>query len=1233
MPLSSADIRSRLQQVLARPDLFEDLTRIPASPPFTPPAQSTLPLGWIDGATLTIDAPGGEAHFTMEQIREEDGTRHDPGIALPNGIYFIYHTQTPNGLFPIFRIEQRSGTIRYTQIPLELLIVDQQGPELIALIQGRGLLLYNRTERPKPLFDFLTYDIQEWKSYEILFIDLCVNFARNHLTVSRGSLERIADSARNQDELFREMVTQLRSKAELYHRLEQLRDLLNLLTYLRYLGGTPWMLSRSAEARGIYRELIERTIPDMEAKLAEAGHGLTLDQLVAKMDEKLRELRGAAPLLGRIGWGQVRGASDAALANTLLQLVASLNSENVRAEGLIVEDMDKIRRALTLVPPRVMGIPRIFGVVEKQYEQEIIRSVPYFWAVQRLKSQASGFSLMLGLSSAFFSFFCPPVGIALGVFSAVISVDEASFKSALSDSGHDVDATFVSQAEAREAWFWAGVDVLFAAVDVIGGVSAAQKALRGVNLAEDLATAPRTVEELARIGGDRAQDARALKALERAAEPAAITRATSEIDVAAARRTLADDPGRVNLSSRSRQIEAPTSANAAIAEASPAVRQSIEPNLLPLVDGAYNQHFAEALARGQKPQSWDSFARDWYHARLEAIPQPTVAAPPRDTFYHALVGPSSSLGELLNDTARLRKGLIEQVGKGAVPGGLSRFDRDFLHAFRKQVRRGADSSRLDQFIAQRFLGPIDEAAAKAGFAPGEGRDFGLFTVGVRHSRTWNDRAVRALRNLFSDPAIEKAALHQMLNNPSYTSYAGTSHLNMEVAIALERIKGVEGVMNRVSESNPSLFQSLLKGNRGHAFEAIVVSKLLEEAGQHGAQITVGRRWWLRSIDQVNAAEGTRYTNVLEADLLVTLPDGRRILVDGKFYAKGLAIDEVLDTQLAKMADGINEGLIHNAEFWVSHHFVRSRQGLTNLEAFQMSADMYSHGRIHLVYDVFEKGIPGNFFDNSRFLQVSRGDVVLIPPAAPDLPSGVSGPTPIPAAAQTPPPGAVVPVRATIDQLEPAVQQSEVIRTSSTISRDLDRSYIPIHPLASSGRVTVAVAKVDPAAARRLTNLGLIRAAANLEINGKPIRELATGVATEIGKDLIRRALNHQAESGQIDFHLASRVPVGGEPHELYTLAFHHHAPVAPGTRFRFVLYSELGDVVDYFPSEGEEELLRRGWNVLPLTALEMEGGAYIYPLSPGSYRWVLQIQHQGSFITHPQTIPMLVHARESGGEP
>lgn len=1226
MRISEAALYAQLRRVWDRPNAFEDLTEFQVDPPYDEPDRQHMLLGHLENGSLAIQDPGGDLRITLAPIEHGDAFS-DAGILLPNGVYFVGHRLLSSGKFPVFRVEIRSGTVRFTPIPLTLRAQDISAANFLALFEGRGMLFYNNTERPDPLLGFMTYDIQESKSFEILFIDLCANFARNQLEASRVGMDAITVAAETRNEFFEGMLAQLRKKADLYYRLEALRDFFNLLTYLRYLGPTSWILSLTAERRNIYRELVEVTIPAMEARLVEAGHELTLDDLVEQMDEKLRRIRRGAPLLGRLRWDDIRRRSDEQIADAVRALVGDLLLENDQANGRLEADMENIRRALTIVPPRVMGVPRIVGTIERLQEEQIQRNARYFWAVEQLKSHAAGFQLVLGLSSAVFIYFCPPVGIALGIFCAVISVDQAIFHQALSNSDPDVDSTFVTQAEAREKWFWAGVDVLFAAVDVLGGLRMARNAVRSLGLADEVPVLPRGVDDLAELGVDTASEARRIGRMSEAADPNALARAADEIDPRTARADIADDVGRVDVS-RSRQLEAPSGPGDAIENASPVVRQQIEPDLLPLVDAAYVRHFDEATELGRRPLTWDSFASDWYAGRMAEQGVPRIAPSPREGFYRQLAGPEGSMGSLLTDPVALRQRLVGQMLTDGAPQGIALFDQRFLRDLRRTIHRGASPAELDPFIQKRFFRRIDDTAARAGFPPGEGREFGLFALGAPNLSTWTNDACRSLRRLFEDVAVDNNALQRMITNESFTQHAATRGMNMELAIAFDRIRGVDGVLNRVDRINPPLFHSVATGNRGHGFEALLVSGLMDEATRQGARVAVGRRWWLRSIERVNAAEGTRYGNVLEADILVTHADGRRVLVDAKFYDRGLSINRTVDTQLAKMADGIEEGLIHNGEFWVSHHFVRSREGLTNLEAFQGAADMYSGGRIHLVYDTFESGFPGNFFQSSRFTEVSRGDAVLIPPPAPGVGvRGVSGPVPVPDAAAAPSPNAVVPVAQSIADLQPAVRQSETIRANSTVSRDLTRSHVPINPISSSGRVTVAASRVDAAATTNVGPFEVTRVRADTDIGGQPARDLAVGVLREVGKEAIKAAIGERDDEGELKFSKTRFVWIGAEPSDLYTVILHVAGPVAPGTQYQLALYSSTGELVRVLPDDHEGEPLESGWNVVPLTMFEFDG-EFTHPLRPGEYQWVLRIRVNGRYMTYPQPLPMTVRPGE-----
>ena len=1219
--LSDSAVRAQLRSVLQHSSGFEDLVSIAAEPPLTAPDPDQVLHATLTDSRLTIYDLEPEVRLTLNPIATgSESGRTDAGKALPNGIYYVAHEPAPNGLHPIFRVQRKSGTQRFTAVRLELLLEDADAATFLAALNGRGMLFYNNTARTKPLFGFLSYEIQESQSYEILFIDLCVNFARNQLERSRVRMTDVADSAGNRDAVFQEMVTTLRAKAEMYYRLEGLRDFLNLLSYLRYLSGTGWVLSLQAEKRGYYQQLIEETIPAMEEQLAASESPLTLNDLIEEMDAKLRHIRRGAPLLGRLRWQDIRDRSDAQIATAVRAVIDDLLEDNGRAAERLDSDMENVRRLLSIVPPRVMSVPRIFGTIERAHAPQITSNAYYFWAVQRLKSNAAGFSLMLGLSSAAFSFFCPPAGVALGIFSAVVSVDQAIFHDVLSDSAIGVDETFITQSEARESAFWAALDVLFAAVDV-GTLRTARSAVRSIGIADELGGLPRTADELAAIGGSAAPDARTLSRMAEATEPGAQARAATVVETD----PLPVDLGRVDHS-RSRQISAPGTAEEAIAEASPVVRQSIERNLLPLVDDAYVREFERLRELGQNPLRWEEFATGWYAQRVAAEPPVRITRPPRDGFYAQMAGGEGRLREILVDPATFRRKLIQQLERGGIPAGMSGFDDSFLARFRARLRAGDTPELLDDLVQREMLAPIDQAAEKAGYAAGNGREFGLFAQGTPNLGKWDESAFQPLRRLFENTDVDRGALHEILVNSAYRARS-TPRFNMEVIVALDRITGVEGVLTRVNVSNPPLIQSLARGNRGHGFEAIILSRILDQTTDAGATVSVGRRWWLREIERLNTVEGTTYGNVLEADILITHADGRRVLVDTKFFHGGISITESLDTQLAKIATGIEEGLIHNAEYWVSHHFTRSREGLTNLEAFQTAADFYSSSRIHLVHGVYEAGFPEEFLRSSRFTQVSRGDAIHIPPSASDLGlPGVSGSATVPAGAVTPPPNAIVPVAESIGELIPSVRQSDVVRESSTLSRDLRTTYVPLQPIASTGRVTVKAARVG-GTEETVRTLRLGRFDAETMIDGERARDFARTVVREVARDAIRRALSERDEDDNWKVIPTNTIITGGEPADLYTIAFEGAARITPGTRYQLALYSD-GDLIDVLPAPDEGWLLLPGWNAVPLTAIEHEG-EFIYPHRPGHYQWVLRVQVNGRYLVHGDPLPMAVLPRSA----
>ena len=1256
---SDAIVQQQLQQILARPNVFQDLTEIQRQPSFSLPTVANVFLGRLDRSSLKVfSVNGSDVTITLEQIErppaEEGGEARftDLGIGLPNDTFFIAHERNPgDGRFPLFRVRGRSGQTRFLGVRLNFNAAsesDTAAQSLFTQIQGRGVLLRNTTERPEPLFDFLTYDIDEFRSYQILFIDLCANYARNTLAASRTELTQIKTAAQTRSGQFQQMVRQLRRKAEVYHTLEDLRDFFNLLTYLRYLGGLAfYQQTLNDEKRGLFRSMVDR-LDTLDRELAQNTQFRSLAQLITLMDNKLRQLRQGAPLLGRLEVAEISNKTDTQLANEVIALMDELLGENRQAREQLEEDTQDIRRALTIVPPKVMGITRIVQAVERRAQTQINGNAQYFWAVERLKEQAATFSIVLGLGSLLFTFFCPPVSVALGIFTAVVSVQDAAFKDALSDADVSIDETFVTQAEAREAIFMASLDVFFAVVDVVGGIGELKDAVRAMRGAGALDDLPETVGDLSRLtrpgdAVDASTDARTLERMVDASDESALGRATADVDTTAARQGVQEAQTAPMDLSRSRTLDSPPpSAQDAIDQGSATVRQSIDQQYLPLIDQDYIRHFDESRRLGLSPLSWDEFARDWQQIRLQSLPTKQVPRSARDGFFDTLRQPNQSLGELLSDPSQLRQALVSQARNGQLsnisrfPRGFTTLEKDFFRAFRKAIKKGKSTAELDSLIQTRFLNRLDDFAAKAGLSGEAGREFGLFALGIGNASRWDDAGFRSLRRLLDDTRIGADELRAILNNTRYT-HRHTPRMNMEVAIALDKIRNVDGVMNRVSLSNPRLFDSLISGNRGHAFEAIMVSRILEPTQQAGARLTVGRRWWLQEIERLNRVEGTGYGNVLEADILIELADGRRILVDAKFFQRGLSISRSLDSQLAKIATGIDEGLIHNGEYWVSHHFTRSRQGLSNFEAFQTAADLYSSGRIHLVFDVFENGVPGNFLSSSRFTQVSRGDTVIIPPRG-DLPvPGVSGPAPIPPATLPPAANALIPAPFRAVDVVPTVRQSESIPAGTTTSRNLDRSYIPIRPLANAGRLVIKVAPMVNHARTLVTTYLFFASPSNADLGGQQARDLAVGPISSSQRQQIEQSLTSGLQgkivirSDSQGLYLTQLNPaVQGQmirqpnPDILYGMLLEGSATIPANSTYQAILYSADGVWIESFPDDDDDWLpLRAGLNVLPFPAMRL-GTTVMHPFRPGSYQWGLRLRINGQVITHPDSIPMEV---------
>lgn len=1300
------------------------------------PSPDTIWLGVLDTSALSVYRPDltfAEGFRFRNMLRAPDRPV-DFGSAVPNGLYLLPTPKDRKRRGTIFFMDARGDGARFGTITRsEADIKHHKGAPAIMrverlerLLGSKSLLIYNRTENPEPLFGFLTYEPEQSDTYRWQFIDLCVIYATSQMKRSREEMERMLTRSQKVERGEREadfdkIVESLKDKAEIYYSLEKLRDLLNLLSYLKYLSfvspvAAVARLHLEGDAKRDWERLVKKEIPALEAKLKKTDPTLDLDGTVKKIDESLRVLRKSVPLLGRLSWDQVRKQSRRQIAQSVSKLLTEeLLPDNREAQEKLTDDMDKIRTLLTIIPPRVMGIPRVTGWVEREYKTQIEGDAKYFWAVERLKEQAVAFPLILGAASLVFAFFCPPAAAALGILQAVISVDDAIFKDAVSDSDINVDETFITQAEAREAAIFAAIDVIFALVDIAEVVTVVKTA-RQLERTRALVDLPHDVDSLADFAGVTAagERARDLARYTESASPDALARAVADADdfagaIATTRtRAIKTRAGQIDPRGTNRLVGA-RSAQDVIDEAADGRNllrkefpESHADDILRRIDDEYKAHFEEAMQRiadaraagipnPPGPLSYERFARAKWRETLSHFEPKGIDPPRRLRFYESLS--RRHIDELLGDTAALR-GALTRRARRTSRHAMGGYDQGFLSEFWKAVHRGEPNKVLDEILDRRFLGPIGDLGRRAGLTGAPAREFGFWAHGIRGVRDWDADSLRALKNLFEEVPAHSADTQRMLgrnrnallkvfNRRAFDTPPG---LRSQLVRALDRIKKVDGVFTRssvftglssaewvravrkgqVPRWSDNMFESLTSSHtRGFAFEAILTSKVLQaaEAAGDGAKVTVGRRFWLNAIQDFNVERAVRsgrpMNNILEADIMIEFADGRRVLIDAKFYQSGFAIDRRVVNQAAKMAEGVEEGIVHSAAF-VTSHKVRNLRELKDADGnvigrLRGHADLLEtgDGRVRVFSKAFENdGLPQDFLPALRAERVEGPGGVIIERPAPILTPLPPERLPLPPAA--PPLRDVVPARERIIDLVPQRTQSDVVKAESTFLPDASATRVPISPIHTAPRLVLRVARKMPAdesfdfAAAMLlarieksSSLGrkFTRALKPTHIN---LDSSAPNTLANLGRArkvcYFRTFGSYDREGGPFKSCEASKVQLVGEnqSHPLFRFVDENDAFVAvmfynlgTGTDLlhQCVVLDAAGRTLRTFPRSGYAATRTNALNIIPISTRWPEGD-YAHAFDPGLYRFTLRFKKGSRVLVFPTTLSLFFEASE-----
>lgn len=841
--------------------------------------------------------------------------------------------------YPLFQImcESESGRFEFSPmgigregIPI-IGLSNLSGPEWDRMIEGRGMLVYG-FER-----DVVTSNIPELQGEpapvireednwlvpkKIEFIFDCTRVVLERLRSSRREIEQENELYKSESGAggkwdFTSYYQELLRQARLYKSIVDRRDFLQTLVDAKSISAVSLVLRAAVSISWAVEEQqaselaheIEQILIENPIRIEEAEDTIEISnlvQFVAYWERQIRELNAIYPFLapGRVGYKEIleEGVFGAeAVKVEILNKLEELLSDNQQAQDYMADDRENIQSPLRdLHPYKVLILPGVSEQMIKEHREDW----RYILAAYFLMGDQTAFQVVMTVSEIFASIFFPPLGVALGIYNAALQIDEAVFADAISDATLNVDDAYLSQAEARSRAIWAGVAAGFSAFDALGA------ALRtGGKIASISRTSP--IDEIDGVVDDAAaQTARAVqqggKTVDRVPEIADLSQHVSMLRrnlTVPHERWYANILGEPDIISRLRLVRD--------AEGKIPVLSAYRRYYRQMIESLERLPEAQRGARAM-PMSVDEFVRSWTRRRpfiygrrrldlLEAAARESDALSPFEVL--RVRAGKNSLRELFGDVPALRRALrdhmdtlakgsdeyriFEQIsdelssGTGPVRNHISRFrylGRNLPAELRANSQLVDDLARIENIQSWLPSGASADVADEAA------------------------EAFRSVSRLMQNPEIDPRLVSQILNNPNLRGNG------RRWAIILDRLQGAEGFINRVAHDNTSLLEAMVRGNRGHAFEAIVSSRV---DLRYVEQISLGNRFRLNG-------------SMLEADLLVRFRDGKQLLIDAKFWEPGSRfMDDMVNhalRQMRKMHRAIMDPniKINAAEFWVSH---------------------------------------------------------------------------------------------------------------------------------------------------------------------------------------------------------------------------------------------------------------------------------------------------------------------------
>lgn len=844
---------------------------------------------------------------------------------------------------------------------------DGVSPDLVSLIGHDGALIYSAVA-PTPQ-EKAAEEASRGDEYATRFVDLCVEFGRSAVETSRVRLVALDQAMSNPSSVqFRQTIEAIQSNARVYDVLDAFVTLFQVLSYVQKVAVLLAPANAIANLPTVEEDvsivlatIVRELIPALEQCLVLDGRRYTVDEMLELLEARKAEIERAAPLLGRLEWSEAANLDPQQLVARIRALVRELKDHNATAAQLMGLSSERIRSGFgrnTILPIPVLHIERI---VETVYERELPLMQGdglYMLAVMQLRANQAMQPWVVGLAQIVFGVFCPPVEVVLGICTAVLSDRDALFREALADADFDPALTLVSRSEARMARFFARLDKVFVMLQLAGpalrAVAAAAKRVSGSTAVQRIADAvrrlpaeegiPRAVSAADQATSAPGRDAvrvvataavdegRAVRVLDEVVQTAPAESAAASGSAATRRlRAAGADLGNARVSSA-------TTVEEALQDMSAATRRRLGEHVEE-IEASYREYFQarrSAIAQGSplpEPRPFEHYAID----EFRSVPRPRSGDLRRawagrpGTLLEWLAGSRGKAMleeavDVLDDLPQLRerfRALLKQRGLARTRQAFTAGENALVDEVQALIRAGATTEQIDEAIRHGLVDPLRAAAG------GNATDLAWAVFQHIHGGRlagWRPDSLEALRGLFATEEL-RTALNAIVGN---RNFAGMTE---EIIRTLGRGRTIPGVLLPLGDAE-SLIQRLISSptNRSIAWEATLVNRIVERVP--GAKILVGKRFessWLgTAIEHVGGRAQQIPANLIEGDLTVFLPNGRRVMLEAKWVGGGWgnvrdrilrAMRNKIAFQLYKAAHAVNDGLIDEAVIVLSHNVV------------------------------------------------------------------------------------------------------------------------------------------------------------------------------------------------------------------------------------------------------------------------------------------------------------------------